>query len=84
MWSTEKSPYITLAKITIPEQQFDSEAQNEYGNNLSFNPWHSIIEHMPLGGINRARRVIYETLSTFRHNEDSKKMAEPSEMVNFD
>lgn len=84
LWSTKVSPYIKMATITLPKQQFDCEAQHQYGNNLSFNPWHGLKEHRPLGGINRARRIIYQTLSAFRHKKNNKVMAEPTEMLFFD
>jgi hypothetical protein len=35
--------------------------------NLSFTPWHALPEHEPLGGINRVRRAVHESLSDFRH-----------------
>ena len=28
-------------------------------NPLSFNPWHALAEHRPLGGMNRLRKVAY-------------------------
>jgi hypothetical protein len=33
---------------------------------MSFNPWHALVPHRPLGSMNRARRAIYEALSAFR------------------
>ena len=38
-----------------------------FGENLSFTPWHSLPEHRPLGGINRARKAIYRAISRQRH-----------------
>ena len=28
---------------------------------LSFNPWHTLAEHRPIGGMNRLRRAVYQT-----------------------
>jgi hypothetical protein len=33
---------------------------------VAFNPWHSLAEHRPLGGMNRARREIYAAMAEFR------------------
>jgi hypothetical protein len=33
---------------------------------MSFNPWHALPEHRPLGDMNRARREIYWAMSAFR------------------
>ena len=41
-WTT---PFTTLATVEIPRQRFDSPAQMEFGDNLSFTPWHSLPEH---------------------------------------
>ena len=67
VWSESLSPHVKVATIVIPVQEFDTPALQEYGDNLSFNPWHSLPEHRPLGSINRGRRVFYETMSKFRH-----------------
>lgn len=77
-WPEHISPFIKVATLTIPRQTFDTPEQNAYGIRLSFNPWHSIPEHQPLGGINRVRRVIYNTLSNFRHQHNHEPQGEPT------
>ncbi|HSX84692.1 MAG TPA: catalase family protein [Cellvibrio sp.] len=77
-WPEHISPFIKVATLTIPQQTFDTPAQNAYGIVLSFNPWHSLPAHQPLGGINRVRRVIYKTLSDFRHQYNSEPQTEPT------
>jgi hypothetical protein len=83
IWSEELSPLETVATLRIPAQQFDTPAQRDYGDNLSFTPWHSLPAHRPLGGINRARRAIYDTMSRFRHARNSAPRDEPSGWVDF-
>jgi len=61
------SPYIKMATIRIPTQIFDTPEQNDFGDNLSFNSWHALPEHRPLGNFNRARKKIYRELYDFRH-----------------
>lgn len=76
-WSEIASPFRKVATIKIPQQRFDSAKQREFGENLSFTPWHSLPEHRPLGGINRARKVVYRTISMFRHQYNRVERAEP-------
>ncbi|MGH8797215.1 MAG: catalase family protein, partial [Caldimonas sp.] len=67
LWPERLSPRISVATLRIPRQKFDSPAQMEFAKRLSYNPWHSIAEHRPLGNQSRARRRMYLTLSTLRH-----------------
>jgi hypothetical protein len=39
---------------------------------LSFSPWHGLIQHEPVGGINRVRRRVYEELSALRHQHNNQ------------
>lgn len=77
-WKESESPFRKVATIHIPQQEFDSEAQRTFGENLSFTPWHSLPAHRPLGGINRARKIVYDAISTFRHARNNVVRREPS------
>ncbi len=77
-WSEEDSPFIPVAKITIPRQEFDSPNQVSFCENLSFTPWHSIPEHQPVGGINRVRKTVYDTVSRVRHELNGEPRREPT------
>ena len=77
-WSETASPFRKVATIRIFPQHFDDEQQRQFGENLSFTPWHSLPEHRPLGGINRARQFIYQIISTFRHAKNNVPMKEPT------
>jgi len=79
-WS---SPFQKVASIEIVQQTFDSDAQTNFGENLSFNPWHSLPAHKPLGSFNRARKVAYETMSKYRHNWNGTPMFEPKDTPDF-
>lgn len=78
-WSEIISPFCKVATIRILQQEFDSEKQREFGENLSFSPWHALPEHRPLGGINRARKVVYRIISMFRHEYNNAPRKEPSD-----
>lgn len=66
-WSQDVSPFVTVAKIQIPKQFFNTAKQNADCEAMSFSPWHSIAEHKPLGSINRVRYVVYKGISEMRH-----------------
>jgi hypothetical protein len=72
------SPPTNVATIRIPRQSFDSPAQMAFCENLSFNPWHGLTEHRPLGGLNRLRRATYLALSDFRHQRNHAPSIEPT------
>lgn len=71
------SPFYRVAEIKILKQAFDTPEQMEFGDNLSFDIWHSLPEHRPLGSFNRARRQAYEELSKFRHERNAIAVREP-------
>jgi hypothetical protein len=58
---------IQVASITIDPQTCDSPEQMAFFANLTWNPWHALRHHRPLGGINRARRPVYEDSAALRH-----------------
>ena len=64
-----KSAWERVATIEIDAQDFDFPERWEWGNKLSFSPWHALDEHRPLGGINRARKVVYPASSKLRHGD---------------
>lgn len=69
-WDEAISPFEAVADIRVPAQDFDSPEQNLACDNLSFNPWHALPEHRPIGGINRLRRAVYEAISAYRHERN--------------
>ena len=73
-WS---EPFRKVARVEILQQDFDTPAQQVFGENLSFNPWRCLPEHRPLGGISRARRQVYRALSAFRHDRNAAPRVEP-------
>ena len=78
LWPEKLSPRVSVATLRLPRQQFDSPAQMEFAKQLSYNPWHTIAEHRPLGNQSRARRRMYETLSKLRHSMNAVPHYEPT------
>lgn len=79
-WSETLSPFRKVASIHILSQTFDTPEQMAFAENLSFTPWHSLPEHRPLGGINRARKVAYKAISEFRHRRNGVLREEPIDL----
>ncbi|KAF9430429.1 hypothetical protein BGZ94_006906 [Podila epigama] len=77
-WSQEESPFIDVATISILQQDIDANDNNALAERLSFNPWHSLPDHKPLGAMNRIRKVVYERISRVRDNMNSVPRQEPS------
>lgn len=77
VWPEALSPYVKVATLRIPAQKFDSPAQLAFARNLSYNPFHCIAEHRPLGNQNRARKYIYLETSKFRQQMNADKRIEP-------
>ena len=77
IWNEDAAPFVPVASITIPRQSFDSPEQHAFCENLSFTPWHCVDAHRPLGGINRVRRTVYETISSLRHDLNGVPRREP-------
>jgi deferrochelatase/peroxidase EfeB len=68
-WNTDDAPFVKLAELTIPRcdiDSFEAKQDEQYLNGLSFNPWHAIAEHRPIGNIQRARRAIYQASALYR------------------
>jgi hypothetical protein len=77
-WDEGASPFRKVATLRIPAQTFDTPEQMTFCENLSYTPWHALPEHRPLGGINRARKIVYEAISKRRHELNQVARREPS------
>jgi hypothetical protein len=59
-WNEGQSPPVTVATLVIPAQRVEPSGElAERCETLSFNPWHSLAEHRPIGGMNRLRKLVY-------------------------
>ena len=78
LWPERLSPRVSVATLHIPRQKFNSPAQIEFEKRLSYNPWHCIPEHRPLGNQSRARKRMYWLLSELRHSMNNIPHYEPT------
>lgn len=80
-WPEDRSPYRELARLVVPKQDLTSpegQRREEYIERLSFDPWHAVEEHRPLGAMMRARANAYRESVIERKAEP-----EPDEMKSF-
>jgi hypothetical protein len=78
LWPEKLSPRVPAAVLRIPRQTFDSPEQLAFARILSFNPWHCIPEHRPLGNQSRARLRMYKELSALRQTMNGVQHDEPT------
>jgi hypothetical protein len=84
LWPEKLSPRVSVATLRLPRQKFDSPAQLDFDRQLSYNPWHCIPEHRPLGNQSRARRRMYQKLAELRHSMNGVPLYEPTGDEVFD
>jgi hypothetical protein len=78
MWPARVSPRVPVAVVRIPRQTFDSPEQIEFARVLTYNPWHSVPEHRPLGNVSRARKRMYWELAQLRIKMNNVQHYEPT------
>lgn len=78
-WSEEASVPVHVATLHLPQQDITEEGQMAYGENLAFNPWHSLKAHEPQGSIAQARKVVYEASAVKRHEANGIPTQEPEQ-----
>jgi len=77
-WMEDDSPFQAIASLTISPQNTFSPERRVYGDDvLSFNPFHCLPDHRPLGNIMRVRKLAYETSSKYRHHMNAAPRVEP-------
>ena len=85
-WPEDKSPYVTVVRISVAPQEAWSEAKSKvFDDGLSFSPWHGLAAHRPLGSIMRLRKPAYRMSARFRFERNGCRMREPksSEDVSY-
>jgi Catalase len=74
---------VRLATVSLYPQKFDGAEQMAFFESLSWSPWNALPEHTPLGGINRARRGVYEDSSALRHKTTGVAPVHPTGRESF-
>ncbi|WP_261665170.1 catalase family protein [Deinococcus sp. Marseille-Q6407] len=80
-WDEKLSPQQAIARLVIPKQEAYSPERRVFSDDkLSFNPWHALPEHQPLGSIMRVRIKAYESSTAFRHDMNVQPRVEPKDI----
>ncbi|GHG61908.1 LodA/GoxA family CTQ-dependent oxidase [Streptomyces griseocarneus] len=76
-WEESESAPVRVARLTLHRQDTAARGQDAYGDNLAWNPWHSLPEHQPVGSLAEARKVVYRASATRRRDANGVPTAEP-------
>jgi hypothetical protein len=76
-WSETESEPVQVATLILPRQDVTANGQGGYGENLAYNPWHSLAAHEPLGSISDARKVVYHASAAVRRDANGVPTREP-------
>ncbi len=61
-WPESVAPYVRVGTLTLPKHDTSSDQGRAIATRvegLSFDPWHALVEHKPLGNMMRARKHAY-------------------------
>jgi hypothetical protein len=79
VWPEELSPYVTVARLTLPRQvSWDPATSPRLEDETAFDPWNALAAHRPLGAINRARRAVMATSRQVRSELNRCPIHEPA------
>ena len=66
-WDEKQSPYLPVAILRAARQDsWPDQRATDIEDGLGFSPWNGVVEHWPLGSLNRIRKVVYEHSQQFR------------------
>ena len=80
-WSETLSPFVTVAKLRLPQQDIDGDENLERMDATSMSPWRVTEEHRPLGNIMRSRKEVYRQSSILRHQTNHQERKEPKNLA---
>lgn len=80
-WDGNVTGWHRVAKIEIYPQAFSSTAQQEFCERLTFNPYHGLKVHEPLGSLNHARRDVMQAMQNVRLKANGLKRSGPHKLT---
>jgi hypothetical protein len=80
-WPEALSPFVTVAKVRLPQQDISGDDNQEQMDATSITPWRVTEEHRPLGNIMRARKEVYRQSSLLRHELNHQIRREPKNLA---
>ncbi len=80
-WSETLSPFVTVAKVRLPQQDISGQDNFERMDATSMTPWRVREEHRPLDNIMRARKEVYRQSSILGHQANHQVRQEPKNLA---
>lgn len=80
-WPESLSPYVTVAKLRLPQQDIGGEDNFEKMDKTSMSAWRVTEQHRPLGSIMRSRKEVYRQSSKLRHQANHQERKEPNNLA---
>lgn len=81
VWPESLSPYVTVAKLRLPQQDIGGEDNFEKMDKTSMTAWRVTEQHRPLGNIMRSRKEVYRQSSILRHEANHQERKEPKNLA---
>jgi hypothetical protein len=81
LWSEAVSPFVTVAKLRLPQQDIGGDENLALQDATSITPWRVTEDHRPLGNIMRARKEVYRQSSILRHRLNGQVRKEPRNLA---
>jgi hypothetical protein len=76
-WPEKLSPFVTVGRVHLPQQDISGPENFEKGDALAFNQWRVTADHRPLGEIMDVRRV-YTASAKARRTLNHQPQREPT------
>jgi hypothetical protein len=76
-WPETLSPFVTVARVHLPQQDISGPENFERGDALAFNQWRVTSDHRPLGEIMEVRRI-YTASAKVRRTLNHQPQTEPA------
>ena len=84
LWDEKDSPFQTVATLAVePQFGWEDGASEKVNDALSYNIWHALAAHQPLGNVNRARNDTYRASTEFRQRFNGCPMHEPRQLADL-
>jgi hypothetical protein len=77
-WPQELSPFIAVARVRLEPQTSWDASLEKLEDEIAYDQWNCLVEHRPLGSVNRARRQVMATSREFRSKFNRCPIHEPS------
>jgi hypothetical protein len=80
-WPEALSPFVTVAKLRLPQQDIGGDENIAQMDATSMTAWRCPEAHRPLGNIQRQRKEVYRQSSILRHQLNHQVRKEPKNLA---